>query len=518
MEPDDPRNPAQLHEGLAAAETQPEGNVGQVCEECPDNWVEAGAVDEITGAPIPGIGYRIYDMASGDQVASGVLDDEGQSPRHQIPMPATQLYVVYGTEEAMDEAEAQLEQQRRQRALKQNAVSEWRGFDAGLTREAFDAQHWERTRNGDLVTADRGFLGQAARGAGGLGRLPGAIGEAVFGDGLQAAAMDYYEPYRDEAWEQYQLATGARAASSGESFGAAVPQGTTFGFDEEISAGLNSLFDNRSYEEIVTAQRQILRQNQISNPGAFLGGEIVGAIPTVFIPVGGAAANAARAGQGLRGTMLAGGGAGALTGGVSGFGHDEGGFVDRLDGAGMGAFTGGLGGAVLSGAGVLVARGVSRTRIWGRITARAERFIPDSPVHVSDAHSINTIRPNTRFGGGNRNSPKTVARGDVDLSSDIAEINAGQAFRLDNGDILTNSGRVYGTHGAESAAVFPRSGPGLVNLTQAEFSVLRTMTSSGGMTGNAERALAGMIRSGNPGVTSASRQRLIDLFASRTAP
>ena len=187
------------------------------------------------------------------------------------------------------------------------------------------------------------------------------------GGGVKAAIYEYYESYRDEAWQQYQLATGARAATEGESFEGGVPQGLTVGFDEEVSAGLNSLFDERSYEEIIEVQRQILRQRRISNPGAFLGGEVAGALPTVLLPVGGAAASAARSGQGLRGTMIAGGQTGAIAGGVSGFGHSEGGFVNRLGGAAVGAVSAGMGGALLSGAGVLIARGVSRTRIWGRL-------------------------------------------------------------------------------------------------------------------------------------------------------
>lgn len=362
-----PNNPALLQQGMAAADRQPDGDVGQVCETCPDNWVEAGAVDESTGKPIPGIGYRIYDLARGDRVASGVLDNEGTSPRHNIPMPVTQLYVIFGTEEAMNEAEGNIKEMQRQRALESNTVQNWRGFDAGLDKDEFSRQHRTRIENGDFVDEDRGFLGGAASGAQALWDLGGSI---LSGDSPREWAEKEYARRRDDAWEQYQIATGARAPTGGESFGAAVPQGATFGFDEEIGARLASLFDNRSYEEIVASHRQVLQQHQIANPGAYLGGELVGALPTVFVPVGGAAANAARAGQGASGTMIAGARTGAATGALSGAGHDEGGVIDRLDGAALGAATGGLAGAVLSGAGVLIARGVSRTRIWGKIATR----------------------------------------------------------------------------------------------------------------------------------------------------
>lgn len=373
----DPRNPEQLRNGLATADQQPAGDVGQVCATCPDNWVEAGAIDETSGAPVPGLGYRIYDVATGDMVASGILNAEGKSRRHNIPMPITQLYAVFGTEKAMDEAEAKIDDLRREQALQANAVKDWHGIESGLSREDFNKRWIETARNGESVFADRGFASQAGRGASGLSRLPGAVGEAIFGDGVKAAAERFYEPYMDEAWEQYQLVTGARAATGGESFGAGAAQGLTFGFDEEISAGLNSLFDDRSYEELVESQRQIMRQKQISNPGMFMGGEIAGALPTVFVPVGGAAGNAARAGKGIGGAMRSGAATGAGLGTISGAGHDEGGLVDRLDGAAIGAATGGVAGAVLSGAGVLIARGVSRTRIWGRVARQLSRTTAD---------------------------------------------------------------------------------------------------------------------------------------------
>lgn len=147
-----------------------------------------------------------------------------------------------------------------------------------------------------------------------------------------------------------------------------------------------------------------------------------------------------------------------------------------------------------------------------------ERFVPEAPLSVSNAHSIDTITPRTYFGGGNRTVPKTVARGDVDLAADLAEINAGQAQLLSDGRLLTSSGRTWGYHTDRAAGAFPREGPGLVQLTQAEFGVLKQMVDAGGLTGNAERAFEGMLRAGNQGLTEQSRDTLIDLYASRTAP
>ena len=425
MDEDDPRTTEGLSTGLAAGDAQSGlDDVGQICTYCPDNWVEVGAIDETAGQPIPGLPYKIFDIGTKEEVASGILDENGQSPRHHIPMANTQLFVVFGTDAAIDDAMNQIDDLQTQQALQANAVSEWRGFEAGLSRDEFDQQHWERTRNGDMIVADRGFLGQAARGAEGLGRLPGAIVEAVFGDGLETAAMYYYEPYRDEAWGQYQLATGARAASSGESLGAGVPQGITFGWDEEISAGLNSLFDDRSYEEIVDAQRQVLRQNQISNPGWYMGGEIAGAIPTIFIPVGGAAVAGARGATTAGRATLQGAGRaaplGAGLGALSGAGHDEGGILDRLDGAAIGAATGGISAAIFGGVGVLIARGISRTRIWARFGQRAGQ--------------------NRTFNFSETGSGKHLRRA-VDVDGQTVQINSGHAYnRAHSGGDVRHSG------------------------------------------------------------------------------
>lgn len=392
MEPEaHPRNPAQLRDGLTAADLQSDGDVGQICEDCPDNWVEAGAIDETTGDPIPGIGYRIYDLASGDQVTSGVLNDEGRSPRHDIPMPATQLYVIFGTQEAMDEAEDQIGERQREHALQQNAVSEWRGIPSGLDEQDFNRTYDQIAREaGRYDKPSVGFFEGAGYGANMLWDYVSS------GFDSQHMLSELYLDDRRRNFEDYQLATNARRASDAESFFGGGGQGLTFGFGEEGMARIDSLFSDRSYEELVVERRQLMNAEQIANPNWFIGGEIAGAVPTIFVPVGGAAANAARAGQGIRGVVTAGARTGAITGAVSGAGHDEGGVLDRLDGAAIGGLTGGMAGAILSGAGVLIARGVSRTRIWGRIsrqmsqTSVDERKFSDYIFRSDATHGKNT--------------------------------------------------------------------------------------------------------------------------------
>lgn len=357
--------PEGLRQGLSAAANQAEGAPETTVISCQDNWVEAGAIDEVSDAPLANIAYRIYNIESGEAVAQGRLGENGEGRRHQIPLNATQLYVIFGDAAAIDQAEDQLEELRRKHELQQNARPNWRGIPAGLDEAGFNAAFDRKAHEtGRLEKVNAGFL----EGSGyGFNIIYDFVATGFDGD---ETMRRLYEDDRRRCFDEYRLVTGAREASEGESFAGGAGQGVSFGFGDEAMSGLQSLFDARSYEEILEERRQILRQEQIANPGFFVGGEIAGAVPTIFIPVGGAAANAARAGQGVRGAMIAGARSGSIYGAISGFGHDEGGFVDRLDGAALGGVTGGLAAAVLSGAGVLVARGVSRTRIWARIRGR----------------------------------------------------------------------------------------------------------------------------------------------------
>ncbi|GFE51947.1 hypothetical protein So717_37000 [Roseobacter cerasinus] len=399
-----PNNPALLRQGLAAADGQPAGDVGQICEDCPDNWVEAGAVDDSTGQPLPGIGYRIYDMASGDRVASGVLNDEGLSPRHYIPVPVTQLYVIFGTDAAMDEAEEQIGARQRDHALQQDAVSEWRGIPAGLDEQGFNQAYDQIAREaGRYEKPSAGLFEGAGYGANMLWDYVSS------GFDSQHMLNELYLDDRRRNFEQYELATNARQASDAESFFGGGGQGLTFGFGEEGMARLETLFSDRSYEELVAERRQLMNAERLANPNWFVGGELAGAVPTIFVPAGGAAANAARAGQGVRGAVTAGARTGAATGGLSGAGHDEGGVLDRLDGAALGAATGGLAGAVLSGAGVLIARGIAKTRIMGRI--------PRSSAFMKDADPARRV-----MGPATRSHPNEIAAMKAELEKAGVEV------------------------------------------------------------------------------------------------
>ena len=131
---------------------------------------------------------------------------------------------------------------------------------------------------------------------------------------------------------------------------------------------------------------------------------------------------------------------------------------------------------------------------------------------MSPSHSISSITSKTRFGDG---QIKTIAKGNININDDIIEINSGKAFLNQKGDIVTSSGRIYGRH-PDRDTIFLRSrSPGTVDLTKAEFNILREMLRNGGLKGNALRAFEGMQKAGNQGLSGNSQQKLIDLFNSK---
>ena len=175
-----------------------------------------------------------------------------------------------------------------------------------------------------------------------------------------------FDADRELAWDEYQLATNAKAATPSESASAGARDSFSLGFGAEAMAGLEVLFnDRRDYDDIVKERDQLERQTQLSNPSYYLTGQIVAGVATVFIP-GGAAAKAASAGSKLKSGVAT----ASAVGFLDGAGHDTGGALDRLDGGLQGAATAGIATLLLAGAGVLVTKGASKTRIWARATAR----------------------------------------------------------------------------------------------------------------------------------------------------
>jgi hypothetical protein len=140
--------------------------------------------------------------------------------------------------------------------------------------------------------------------------------------------------------------------------------------------------------------------------------------------------------------------------------------------------------------------------------------IPGISVGMNPAHSVNTIKVDTDFGGG---KSKTVAIGEVNTGTDITEIQNGMAVRLNNGDILTSSGRIYGIHTDGNNRVFIRAGsPGTIELTKGEFKLYTLMLKSGGLQGKALQFYENTMSINKPsGLDFNSPQKLINLYDSR---
>lgn len=150
--------------------------------------------------------------------------------------------------------------------------------------------------------------------------------------------------------EADRLATAAPAdVGTFGAYMANLAPGLTFGGADEIAAGIGSLFEDRSYDEILSGLRGQDRQTEAQHPYASMAGKVTGAV----VP-GGLASKAVATARTLPGMMAQGAGWGAAGGATQGFLEGEGGAENRLAGAGWGGLIGGgLGAAIpLVGAGV----------------------------------------------------------------------------------------------------------------------------------------------------------------------
>lgn len=121
-------------------------------------------------------------------------------------------------------------------------------------------------------------------------------------------------------------------------------QGVTFGFGDEINAGVRAAADwmggkpfGEAYDSRLAHERGLLAQGREENPVSFLAGEVAG---SALMPAGTAATGATVAQQAVRGAV-----AGAAAGGLYGFGEGEGGVENRLESARSAAAIGGAVGA-----------------------------------------------------------------------------------------------------------------------------------------------------------------------------
>ena len=135
----------------------------------------------------------------------------------------------------------------------------------------------------------------------------------------------------------------------------AVGQGVTFGFGDEIEAGIRSLGSDRSYDEEVADIRKSISEFRDTNPVAAYGSEIAGSIPTGF----------GLAGLALRGGLKGAAKIGALEGSIYGAGEGEGvtgTATSAALGAGLGAAGGKIAEKAFDGIAPLVGKFMKKTR------------------------------------------------------------------------------------------------------------------------------------------------------------
>jgi hypothetical protein len=136
-----------------------------------------------------------------------------------------------------------------------------------------------------------------------------------------------------------------------------VLQGLSFGFGDEMTAGINAGIDmltkggsyGENYSRNVEAERAALARNRQEFPVQSVASNIAGGLPLALVP----GLNAAKATTTGR-AILNGAKAGAATGALAGFGAGEGGVTERLPGAAAGGAVGGLFGGAIPAVGAAV--------------------------------------------------------------------------------------------------------------------------------------------------------------------
>lgn len=127
-----------------------------------------------------------------------------------------------------------------------------------------------------------------------------------------------------------------RGALHAMAFGAG--QGATFGFGDEIVAGVGAALSPMTYDDALKAVRGELEAAREIRPKTTMGAEIGSGVLSALGGLG----VAAKAAPTLAGKAAVGAGVGAAEGGLYGFGSGEGGFQNRATEAGKTAAIGGL--------------------------------------------------------------------------------------------------------------------------------------------------------------------------------
>lgn len=422
----DPFDSDSSDQAAAEASTASAQPVGQSVHPC-NNWIDVIAYDEATDEPIADLPYKVFDVPTGDEVAAGTTDGTDVPQSHCLDEAYTELVVFFGTDAAIDEARDNIERMQRDRELAAQHLAAWNGIPAGLAREEFEAAYVAiMRRTGRLIHPRIGILEQSWYGWGGAF-------DHLYGGGDYAREQFVLLNIR-LCWEEYQLVTGGREATRGEAFGGGAGNGLTFGFGEEFAAYLDSvMLQDKSYSEILAERRRIQDLERISHPNYFMGGEIAGVIPTIFIPVGGAAAAGARTAATTTRAVVRGAtystATGFVLGAVEGYGNARGDAVERLQAALKAGTFAAVGSLVLAGLGVLVVRAVSRRVAVARLAARGswrQSAVEDIVSWIGSGINSNPLRRAYEQALPDRIGP-IVAQATNELSDEALERLARQA-------------------------------------------------------------------------------------------
>jgi hypothetical protein len=113
----------------------------------------------------------------------------------------------------------------------------------------------------------------------------------------------------------------------------------SFGFGDEINAGIDALTGQKPYDQSLEYWRSIQGQSQAENPKSYLAGQVAGAVAPALITGGGSSAPT------IGGKIVSGSAVGAGQGAAYGFGSGEGGAGNRAKNAAVNAAAGGVAGA-----------------------------------------------------------------------------------------------------------------------------------------------------------------------------
>ena len=215
-------------------------SIGQATHPC-NNWVDVIAIDEATGEPMANVPYKVFDASTEAEIASGTTDGSNVPQTHCIDDDVREVLVIFGTDDAISEAQTTAQEMRDAMAMQAQQQAEWNGIPGGLSRDQFREAYLNLVyARGRLIDPNISILRKSLIGW-------GAIFDHVW-SGSEIANREFVELNIQLCWEEYQLVTGGREATRGESFGGGVGQGLTFGFGEEMAAFIDSYFDpTRSY-------------------------------------------------------------------------------------------------------------------------------------------------------------------------------------------------------------------------------------------------------------------------------